>query len=360
MLQGLFLNASILIAFLSIFTQYARDKIAIGKLSLVIKLIGGVLAGFLGIVLMLNSVHVTTDVIVDFRYISILLAAIYGGIIPSVVAAVIIGVFRFFFLGISVASMNALIVAIILGIGFGVIVLPKITKTMKLVVAMIFMMIVVTISSFFALDDLGMIIKTLFIFFISYLLLSFFILKYAEYMIDTIKIYQKLKLEATKDYLTGLNNVREFDNSLNSISQMTIRKEEELSLLFIDIDFFKKVNDTYGHNAGDIVLKNLAQILIETCRVYDIVSRNGGEEFSVILMDCSTTKAVQIAERVRKNVEKYNFELNENIKVKITVSVGISSYPGNTKQISDLPENADKALYQAKRTGRNRVVLYDK
>lgn len=359
MILGLFLNACILIAFLSVFNQFAKDKVVFEKLSFVNKLILGVCAGFLGIVLMLNGVHITSDIFIDFRYIAILLVAMYGGFIPSIIASAIIGIFRLFFLGISNASINALIVAIIIGIGFGYIALQKTTKIMKFLYAMTFMIIIVSISSFIALEDIRMIIQTLVVFFVGNFIVSYFILKYTDSMIETVQIYQKLKQEATKDYLTGLNNVREFDISFNNISQMTIRKEEELSLLFIDIDFFKKINDTYGHSAGDYVLKALGQILLETCRVYDIVSRNGGEEFSIILLDCSSTKAVQIAERVRKNVEKYNFEISDKQTINITVSIGVSSYPEKTNQINNLLEHSDTALYQAKRTGRNKVVLYE-
>lgn len=359
MIQGLFLNACILIAFLSVITQFVKDRIKFKKLSLVHKLIFGGCAGFLGIVLMLNGVHITSDIIVDFRYISILLAAMYGSFIPTIIASAIIGIFRLFFLGISNASINALIVAIILGISFGIISLQKITKIMKIFYSMLFLIVVVSISLFIAFQNVSQIINTLLVFFISYFIVSYFILKYADYMIETVQIYHKLKQEVIKDYLTGLNNVREFDNSFNSISQMTIRKEEDLSLLFIDIDFFKKINDTYGHNSGDCVLRGLAQILLDTCRVYDIVSRNGGEEFSIILMDCTASKAVQIAERIRKKVEKYNFEISDKETVNITVSIGIASYPEKTKQTNNLPENADTALYQAKRSGRNKVILYD-
>ena len=359
MLNGLFLNACILITFLSIGTQFGKENIAIKEFSLYYKLIFGGCAGLLGILLMLNSFQVTPDIIIDFRYISILLAALFGGMVPSLLAAFIIGIFRFFFWGVSSASFIALIAAIVIGFGFGAITFFKIERIRKMIYALLFMMLVVIASFTIAVKETGILIKTLLVFCVSYFLVAYFILKYAEHMIETITNNQKLKQEATKDYLTGINNVREFDRNLNSITQMTIRKEEELSLLFVDIDFFKKVNDTYGHNAGDRVLKSLAQILLETCRVYDIVSRNGGEEFSIILLDCSAGKAAQIAERVRKKVENYRFELSDRSKIRITVSVGISSYPENTKQINDLPENADKALYQAKRTGRNKVILYD-
>ena len=195
-------------------------------------------------------------------------------------------------------------------------------------------------------------------YFIGNTLVAWILFIYTEYLSESVKLHKKLKDEATKDFLTGLNNVRQFDTSFNSISQLTLRKEEKLSLLFVDIDFFKKVNDTYGHNKGDIVLKVLGEILIDTSRIFDVVSRNGGEEFSVLLLDCDSSHAIEIAERLRKKVETYKFSISDKINLNITISIGISTYPDTTNKIDDLLEDADKALYEAKRTGRNKVVLY--
>jgi diguanylate cyclase len=123
----------------------------------------------------------------------------------------------------------------------------------------------------------------------------------------------------------------------------------------IDIDFFKRVNDTYGHSAGDMVLKQLSGILISSCRSFDIVSRKGGEEFTVILLDCNYEHAFEIAERIRKNVEDYYFIIDDSKKVSITISIGVSSYPSRTDNSNELLHEADNALYSAKRNGRNQV-----
>ena len=358
MILGLLQNACILVTFITILNQFLKDKNIFEAMSLRYKILFGVCTGTLGILLMLNSVYITEDTIIDFRYISVLMAAIYGGPLASVVSAFIIAIFRLLFLGISKTSVIVFIVAIMIGIGVGVIVTFKIEKTRKTIYSMIYLFIIMTISTFLIYRDMNVIIQTLTVFFIGYAVVSFISLKYADYVIETIRIYQKLKKEATRDYLTGLNNVREFDINFNSASQMTLRKEEDLSLLFIDIDFFKKVNDTYGHNAGDYVLKQLAQILVDTCRVYDIVSRNGGEEFSIILLDCTAAKATQIAERIRKIVAQYDFKISEKETIHVTVSIGVASYPEVTKDINHLTEDADQALYKAKRNGRNMVVLH--
>lgn len=224
---------------------------------------------------------------------------------------------------------------------------------------MIFFVIASVISSFTVPQNVKFVFQAVSLYFSGYLIVSYISIKYADYIFETVRIYQKLRNEATKDYLTGLNNVREFDNSFNNISQRAVRKEEELSMLFIDIDFFKKINDTYGHNAGDTILKSLALILLDTCRAYDVVSRMGGEEFSIILLDCSDSKAVKIAERLREKVEDNDFYISDNKFIKITISIGIASYPNMTTQVDNLLEMADTALYQAKNTGRNKVVLFN-
>ena len=104
----------------------------------------------------------------------------------------------------------------------------------------------------------------------------------------------------------------------------------------------------------------MAEIFIDTVRIFDVVSRNGGEEFSILLLDCSSLHAMEIAERLRKKVETHKFNISDKVNLSITISIGVSTYPDTTNKIDDLLEDADKALYEAKRTGRNKVVLYKK
>jgi diguanylate cyclase len=137
-------------------------------------------------------------------------------------------------------------------------------------------------------------------------------------------------------------------------------KDQPLSLLFIDVDFFKKVNDVYGHLNGDKVLKEISEILIKLSRENDVVTRKGGEEFTVLLSDCSLLEAKQVAERIRSEIENHSFiSLNKEI-IKITVSIGVSAFPETTKNPEILTEQADIALYKAKRDGRNRVCVANK
>lgn len=163
--------------------------------------------------------------------------------------------------------------------------------------------------------------------------------------------------EANIDYLTELNNVRRFDELFNNVAEAAKIKQKKLTILYIDIDYFKKINDTHGHKEGDIVLKEVSRIIKNTCMDSDIVSRVGGEEFTVVLQDCDPDTALSIAELIRKNVENSHIELSNNIKINATVSIGVASYPDHIEDTELLIEKADEALYEAKRTGRNKVVI---
>lgn len=355
-----FVNTCILITFISVIHIFAKDKDMNNNIPLILKIIFGVSSGVLGIILMLYSVNITSDIIIDFRNIPILLSAIYGGFLPTIIASMGIGIFRLLYFGVSQSSIIGLITALIIGIGFSIICSLKLSRKNKWIFSIIYSFFAFSIALFIALGVSTTFWAIVAIYCMGNICVSWIVFIYAENLIESVQLNKRFKNEATKDFLTGLNNVRNFDISFNSISQLTLRKGENLSLLFVDIDFFKKVNDTYGHNIGDIVLKGLAEILTDTVRVFDIVSRNGGEEFSVLLLDCSTSHAIEIAERLRNKVETHEFNISDKVNLSITISIGVSTYPDTTNNIDNLLEDADKALYEAKRTGRNKVVLYKK
>ncbi len=175
------------------------------------------------------------------------------------------------------------------------------------------------------------------------------------YPLRNALLYHNAIAQAHKDPLTQIFNRAAFDEALDKECHSYRRHKTEFSIMMIDIDFFKKVNDTYGHIAGDKILKATAEIIRETIRRSDEVFRYGGEEFVVILSNTSEGGARFIAERVRKEIQKLRVSFNRLIK--ITVSVGICSSE-TTKDVTLLLGNADKALYHSKETGRNRVSVY--
>ena len=156
------------------------------------------------------------------------------------------------------------------------------------------------------------------------------------------------------DSLTGLNNRRHFDEIIKKESARADRYHRPTSLIMLDLDFFKKVNDTFGHPTGDLVLQTLGKILLEEVRQSDTPCRYGGEEFAIVLPETDLYEAQKIGERFRQLIEKQNIITHNNINLKITASIGIAS----TEELHniDLVTAADQALYMAKEQGRNQVA----
>jgi diguanylate cyclase (GGDEF)-like protein len=170
---------------------------------------------------------------------------------------------------------------------------------------------------------------------------------------------RSLQRLSTRDYLTNLLNAREFYRLLDQEIERAGRYQEMFSLLIIDADHFKQINDTYGHQSGDRVLRELAKCLREEVRNVDIPARVGGEEFAVILPSTSGEAALAIAERIRTSISEREIQLQgeEQGSVQVTVSVGMATYPHSAKDGKDLFHQADVALYNAKQGGRNRVSI---
>ncbi len=172
------------------------------------------------------------------------------------------------------------------------------------------------------------------------------------------RFHSEIQKIAITDGLTGLFNHRHFQERLLQEFRRLERFTEPMSLLLIDIDYFKKINDTYGHPVGDSVLKGVAGIIGKTIRNIDIAARYGGEEFAVILIGTDINGAKNMAERLRKAVSDVKFKAEGNI-FHITISTGISAWNKELKSTIEFIDRADKALYHAKNSGRNRAVSWD-
>lgn len=171
-------------------------------------------------------------------------------------------------------------------------------------------------------------------------------------------LHEKLEKLAVSDGLTGLYNHRSFQERLANEFKRLERYPGPVSLLLIDIDFFKKVNDTYGHPAGDVVLKGVAGVIREVLRETDFAARYGGEEFAALLLDSGRKMAAQAGERLRAAVAGTTFKAGPK-DIKVTVSIGAASFPSDANTREALIELADKALYKAKHNGRNQVVMWE-
>jgi diguanylate cyclase (GGDEF)-like protein len=174
--------------------------------------------------------------------------------------------------------------------------------------------------------------------------------------------YEMMKRTSLIDTLTGVNNRRFLEQRLGEEIDRVQRSSESLSCFFLDVDFFKKVNDTYGHQAGDQVLVAVANVIREQLRNNDVLARYGGEEFVALLANIDEAMAVDIAERIRKKIKALAIEAQNDV-VSVTISIGSATYkPAKRPHLSsteigvDLIHQADEALYKAKNSGRDKVV----
>jgi diguanylate cyclase (GGDEF)-like protein len=173
--------------------------------------------------------------------------------------------------------------------------------------------------------------------------------------IANAKMYYKMEMMATMDGLTGLFNHRCFQDKITDEMERLERYPESISVLLMDIDHFKKINDTYGHPVGDKVLRAIAEIFSGSLRKVDFAARYGGEEFVAILVNTDKKGAKKMGERIRRNIERKKFKIGDH-EINITVSVGIATFPEDAKDKKGLINLADKALYFAKESGRNRCI----
>lgn len=178
--------------------------------------------------------------------------------------------------------------------------------------------------------------------------------------LDVIKkinfMYSHTRHMSLTDGLTGLYNRRHFDSMVEREFLRSKRYDGDLSLAIVDIDFFKNINDKYGHLCGDYVLKEVAYMILDNFRKTDLVFRYGGEEFVVLLTETDINGSVVPLERLRKRIEEYPFKFNGE-GLKLTISIGVADNLVESTQ--ELIDNADKALYEAKGGGRNRVIVFN-
>ena len=172
-----------------------------------------------------------------------------------------------------------------------------------------------------------------------------------------MKIFEEASQASQSDFLTGLYNRAYFDKALNIEIARAQRMKKDCSLVFFDLDDFKKVNDSFGHPAGDLVLKSVAELIFREKRLTDIAVRYGGEEIVLLLPDTSKASAMNLATRIRKKVERSQL-VHQGRLIKQTMSGGVASFPLDTDVPEELIECADRALYRAKHKGKNKICLF--
>jgi len=359
MLYDFYINLLTMITFLFIMGNIIRHiNFDLSKLER--RIFIGIMFGILSIILMLSTIRIVgTSTILDLRNFSIILASYYGFTV-CVVTALITIIFRALYFGINLSVLLALcnIVATILICSY--VGMKKLSPLKAWVFKAGGSLLAVLTTLLYLLWN----VPNKNIVLLYYFLINVFAAIIIYFFRESIDLsnykYSQYKAEASVDFLTGLNNVRKFEVLASFLLDNAKEKNEELSILMIDIDYFKIINDTYGHSSGDAVLQQLAYILKLNCKNGDIVSRNGGEEFTILLPRRGPLEAFEIGETIRKTIEENKFLLLDNKKINITISVGIAAFPHNAQNLKELLLKADEALYSAKGAGRNKVCYASK
>lgn len=179
-----------------------------------------------------------------------------------------------------------------------------------------------------------------------------------SFYLQMVRSNDRLRHLSEHDPLTGVLNGRAFAQSCEGLVRLAARHRASYAVLFIDLDHFKRVNDHYGHDAGDAVLKAVAGILRCRVRDSDLVGRVGGEEFVVFLPDTDTQGALRLADELRRGIEECRPQVGEGVRLGVTASIGVAVASHDDGGLAALQKRADEAMYKAKAAGRNRVTLF--
>lgn len=319
--------------------------------------VSGTLHGLLGVGLMLLGVATTTGFHLDLRTLAIVSAVYMGGRWAGTIALCIILLARFVLLDVTnTIAVLAGIAMILLSYILSMWLLNRQhRKSIRRWLVIIFCSMIIPCLMVYAASTDRDLSGTLLVIlmYTSGGLFTYLLLTHLSRSNQSIYL---LKEKASRDHLTGLYNPRAFEGIFEQKMLETEKTRDSFSLLMLDIDHFKRINDTYGHSAGDAVLACFGDLLHRSVRSSDYCARKGGEEFIVLLNDCDSEQARQAAEKLRRLVEQQEFQLPDGKLLKVTVSIGVSTYPFTRADL--LIDQADRALYRAKREGRNRVIYH--
>lgn len=349
-----FLNFAIIITLISLFHQHVDHSVVNRQSSFWKKSGYGLLMGSWGALLMQFTIDLYHGLIMDLRHIPLLYAALYAGPGPAIIAAVVIAFARLS-IGGGAAAGYAMAFLVCSTIGF-IVIASKIRRLWASVFSMLLLSnIAFLFISYPLADDLQTYAVANMLYWLFSFAGGFLTIHTSQYLRKTKLLFKEYEEKAYTDSLTGLNNVRRFDTAMNNAIERISAEHGTLALAMIDIDFFKKINDTYGHPTGDEMLSQLGQLLRDQLPEKMIVSRNGGEEFSVIMEGVHPKEAMDRAEQVRLAVERATFQTEDGRAIQMTISIGVAMFPDIPAE--DVYRMADAALYNAKRSGRNKVCL---
>ncbi|MEK4298015.1 GGDEF domain-containing protein [Oceanobacillus sp. FSL W8-0428] len=353
-----FINLCIIITLTVIYIPL-RTKLKIDTLSNWKQgFIDGAVSGLSGVLLIVFSIKVAENALIDLRFIPIMLLILFTGLFPAVIAGIVIIIGRFMISGMTTLSATTICLVILLIIGFQLIhklYQPNKATYSKALIMILYSNLIFFCIMMFYLNDYLQLLRFVPVYCIVSIICGLIAVAFSKHLDRTAMLLSKYEEEASKDFLTGLQNMRAFETTWNQFIDKSITENEKLTLLTLDIDYFKQINDTYGHPVGNQILTEFSNILLKNIRSFDTAFRNGGDEFSIILPDCSLENALEVAKRIQKEVEAHPFQISKKKNICVTVSIGVATYPDTCTNHHQIIQSADEALYKAKQSGKNRV-----
>jgi len=355
--DGFFLNLCVLIAALFVYKELVK-KSFFEMQTVSTAIIGGLSGGLLAATLMRFNIETGINSMIDLRIIPFMLVILYGNWLSTSITAALI-IFIRLMMGVNPYSFTNIVFILASWMIFCYCFKKIKNRWVSVIVMLTLSNIIYTVLNVILSAGEGLNILLISTYWIICILGGLIAVYMMDYLNETELIFNRNNKYAFTDPLTGLNNVRSFNLAFNKAKSKLEKSNESISIMILDIDHFKQVNDTYGHLEGDLVLKKLAAILKMSQDTKDIIFRNGGEEFSVLLNDCNHKEAYEKANALRKVVENSFFVIkNGTISIHITISIGIATYNDTTIEIDQLYDHADQALYAAKKSGKNKVCSY--
>lgn len=319
--------------------------------------ISGILYGIFGLVLVFWSVHIRgSELHIDLRALAVVGAVYTIGRVAGLISGLIIITGRIFLFdsdNIDVLIVSTSIIAIAWILSAILLTRDHRMSLTRWLIIIFCSMILPCVLFYFTLEE--RILSQLIMILVVFLVGGLFTYIILVYLTRSNHLFLLLKELANRDHLTGLHNPRAFDALFEETLNYSKNKQKNFSLLMLDIDHFKSINDTYGHSGGDAVLSQIGELLQEFVRSGDSCARKGGEEFVIILNHCGREHAQRLAEKLRAVIENNTFVLPDNHTLMLTVSIGVVTFPDTKPAI--MLDKVDQALYEAKRQGRNKVCV---
>ena len=356
MIESFIINIALLITFIFFWHQMFTKRRLTFESPLWVKFADGILGGILGIILMHFSIYVNEITLLDLRHIPVIIVAYYGGMLPPIIAAIVISIGRYF-IDINISSHFSLIMMLVIALGSGLIsIFIKLVNWKKWLLLLFYAQAVFSIALYLVSPNYIDVLDAAILHIICSICGGFIAFYFVRYIRKNSELLMKYKEYSRKDPLTGLYNIRTFHHYYKNFIKLARNENIPFTLMMLDIDHFKKVNDTYGHIAGDEVLKQIGNLLLKITGKDAIVTRNGGEEFAILLYGQDINSGRALAENIRKEIENTSFHVPNHKDVKITISIGLAQYDPKMEHEHILYQESDQALYQAKST-RNIVEI---